>query len=55
MVMCDIPTRTASVVTDVTGTTVITIPPIRVTIPKKIHQPRPSREPPDEATPEPAC
>jgi hypothetical protein len=45
MTMNQIPSRTASTVTDVIGSDTTTIPAMRLTIPKKIHQPRPSREP----------
>ncbi len=46
--MNQIPVRTASAVTDETGTAVTMIPAIRLMIPKKIHQPRPSRELPEK-------
>jgi len=49
MMMNQIPTRTAIVVTDEVGTAVTTIPAIRLTIPKKNHQPRPSPGPPEMA------
>ncbi len=42
-----IPASTASAVTEATGTAVTTIPAARLTMPKKIHQPRPSRGPPE--------
>src|SRR5260370_961017 len=42
-----IPSSVASTVKDVTGADATTIPAIRLTSPKKIHQPRPWREPPD--------
>ena len=48
--MNQIPTRTARAVTDATGNAATTIPAIRLMIPKKIHQPRPSPEAGGEAS-----
>jgi len=41
MTMNQIPISTASTVTDETGAEATTIPAIRLTMPKKIHQPVP--------------
>jgi len=43
--MNQIPSRTASTVTDEIGSDTTTIPAMTLTTPKKIHQPPPSREP----------
>ena len=50
MTMNQMPRSKASTVSEVTGVATTTIPAITLTTPKKIHQPRPSRSPPETET-----